>query len=107
MKENNNILVDINDMRIKKKLIEEKYHELIEMIKTYKRMIDDTKNIYDTNSANYFRKIADGYIEQVEIYLNNDFKIYIDKLDDIIKEYSNYQAINDENIKEKGDTYEV
>ena len=77
------LTVDINSIESTTKLMDDRFNELVNMISKYKEMIEDTKNIYDTESATIYRKIALGYIELIERYLNNDFKPYIDKLDEI------------------------
>ncbi len=88
MSADNSVVVDIKNLREKKKIIDEKYNELVEMFIKYQQMIEDTKQVYDTESAKYFRKIVKEYMEIAKIYLNNDFKLYIDKLDDIIEKYN-------------------
>ena len=87
-----NIVLKISSISDTKKLIDENYNELVSMIDKYKGMIDDTKNVYDTESANLYRKIADAYIDLVKKYLNTDFKPFVDKLDEIkdiyLREYN-------------------
>ncbi len=40
MKNGYNVVVSVNDINNKKTLINQKYYELYEMIKTYQKMID-------------------------------------------------------------------
>ena len=86
------IVLRINSISDTKKQIDEKYSELISMIDKYKEMINDTKNVYDTESANLYRTIADAYIDLVKKYLNTDFKPFVDKLDEVkdiyLREYN-------------------
>ena len=51
-------------------------------------MIEDTKNIYDTESAKYFRNVALNYMDIVPIKFDSDFLVYVDSLDDIVSKYS-------------------
>ena len=81
----------MDDLIAKKKLIDEKYYELIDMFKNYDKMLDDTKEIYDTNSAKYFRNVASEYMNLSLVKLDQEFKSYIDKLNDTIKLW--YQKI--------------
>lgn len=88
--------IDIFSIANTKKIMDEKCSELLSMINHYKDVVDNTKNIYDTESATLYRKIAFQYIELVQRYLNNDLKLYIDKLDEVREIYfDKYNAIND------------
>ncbi len=70
------------------------YNELVSMINKYEETVENTKNIYETESGNLYRKIALGYIEFVQNYLNNDLKPYIGRLDEIKSVYiDEYNAI--------------
>ncbi len=97
-----NIFIDINDLTNKRKLLDEKYNELVEMFKNYGKMLDETKEIYDTESANYFRKVSTEFLNLALVKLNTDFKGYIDKLDNTIKSYSEYSNMVKKQV-EKGD----
>ncbi len=83
------IFVDVNNIRTTKKKIDDKYSELNEMFNHYKQMIEDTKNVYNTESATYFRDICAKYMDLNVSYLKNIFKEYVDSLDDICKIYEN------------------
>ena len=97
------VYVDIENIKLKKQQIDEKYNELVEMFKNYQKMIENTKEVYDTESAKYFRTIASEYMKIALIYLNNDFKICADKLNDVIKIYSETnESIN--KMVNKGDS---
>ena len=88
------LTVDIGSIANTKKIIDEKYSELVSMVNKYKDTIENSKNIYDTESASLYRKIAINYIEIVEKYLNNEFKPYVDRLDEIKSIYTDeYNAI--------------
>ena len=88
------LIVDINSIGSTKKIMDGKFTELLAMIDKYKTMIENTKNIYDTESATLYRKVALEYIELVQKYLNNNLKPYIDKLDEIKGVYvDEYNAI--------------
>ena len=90
---NYSVSVDIIDLKDKKKMLDEKYDELVKMFQNYKEMIDETKEIYDTESANYFRKVADEYMNIALSKLETDFKVYLDKLNDTIKSYTEYNNL--------------
>ncbi len=77
-----------------KKIIDGKYNELLSMVNHYKNIIEDTKKVFDTECATLYRKVAIGYIEVVQRYLDNEFKPYVDRLDEIKVIYSDeYNAI--------------
>lgn len=107
MKDNYNLIVNFNDINTRKASAIQKYDELYQMVKTYQKMLDDTKECYDTPSGNHFRLVASRYIEIVLLYLENSFKPYIDKLDTITKAYNDgFYAPTSTNI-ENGDNNEV
>lgn len=88
------LTVDIGSIANTKKVIDEKYDELVSMINKYKETIENSQNIYDTESATLYRKVVLGYIEIVEKYLSGEFKSYIDRLDEIKSIYiDEYNAI--------------
>ena len=88
------VYVDLEDMISKKNLLEEKYNELLEMLKKYQKRIDETENIYNTPSSKYFRNISKEYMDTRITFLNDNFKVLcIDKLDAIIKKYQEYSSI--------------
>lgn len=88
------LTVDITSISNTKKIMDEKFTDLLSMVNHYKDIIENTKNIYDTESATLYRKVALGYIELVQKYLNNELKPYIDKLDEIKNIYiDEYNAI--------------
>ncbi len=76
-------VVNINSIGSTKKIMDGKFLELLSMVNKYKEIVENTKNIYDTESGTLYRMISIGYIELIEEYLNNDLKPFIDKLDDI------------------------
>ncbi len=90
---NYSVSVDIDDLKNKKKMLDDKYNELVKMFQNYKEMIDGTKEIYDTESANYFRKVADEYMNIAITKLETDFKTYIDKLNNTINSYTEYNNL--------------
>lgn len=86
---NTNVVVDIKSIASTKKMMDSDYTMLLDMFNKYKQMIEETKSIYDTESATLYRTVATGYLDLIEKYLNNDFKPYIDKLDEISNIYTN------------------
>lgn len=90
-----NVVIDIKSIESTKKIMDSNYITLLEMFKKYKEMIEETKSIYDTESATLYRTVATGYLDLIEKYLNNDFKPYIDKLDEISGIYtSEFNAVS-------------
>ena len=85
MKEN--IIVDIDSIISTKESMDGYYNELLSMINMFQEIIEDTQNIYYTESATLYRKIAINYIESVRNYINNDFKEFIDRIDEVKKIY--------------------
>ncbi len=84
---NMNVVIDINSIKETKELMESECNQLIEMINKYKEMFSDTKKIFDTESAFIYRELANLYLDYVLNYIKNDFKVYLDSLDDIKKQY--------------------
>lgn len=87
---NYSVSLDMDDLVEKKKLIDVRYYELVEMFKNYQKMLEDTKEVYDTNSANYFRKVANEYMNYAVVKMEKEFKTYVDKLNDTIASYTDY-----------------
>ena len=85
--DNKNVVIDIKSIESTKKILDDNYTALLELISKYKEMVEDTKRIYDTESGTMYRTLAISYLELIERYLNNDFKPYIDRLDEINKSY--------------------
>ena len=85
MKEN--IIADIDSIISTKESMDGYYNELLSMINMFQEIIEDTQNIYYTESATLYRKIAINYIESVRNYINNDFKEFIDRIDEVKKIY--------------------
>lgn len=79
--------VDIESITTTKRLMESEYDELLNEFNNYKTMIEETKNIYDTDSATKYREIGSLYSDIGIKYLNNNMKPYIDSLDDIKQIY--------------------
>ncbi len=99
MTEKYNIVVSVKDIKDKKDLINQKYDELYNMIKRCQKMFDETKECYDTQSSKEFRLIASEYLNVVLLYLERNFKEYIDKLDNVINEYTDFYNGVAANIK--------
>ena len=85
---NINLNVEIETIDTTKKLMEEKYNELLDEFNNYKMMIENSQDIYDTESATIYRDIGMQYIDIGVKYLNNDLKPYIDALDTIKQIYT-------------------
>lgn len=81
------VLFDINNINDTKLKMDNNYNEIISSITKYKEMIEDTVNIYDTESGALYRKVAIAYANIVLRYLNNELKPHIDKLDEIKRIY--------------------
>ena len=101
-----NIVVNSNDIKNRQVLINQKYDELYKMVQNYQKMIDDTEAIIETKSAKQYRLIAHRYLDIVLLYLNNEFKEYINKLDNVINLYSEFYDI-EKNVVGKSDSSEV
>lgn len=97
-----NISIDMNDMKKKRDLLNEKYNELVKMFRNYGKMLEDTKTVYDTDSANYFRSVSTEFLNLSLVKLNSDFKGYLDKLNNTINSYTEYSNLIKEKV-EKGD----
>lgn len=101
-----NIIVDVNDIKTKQALINSKYDELCKMMKIFQKMVDDTISCYDTPSSKEYRLVAHRYLDIASLYLNNDFKEYIDKFDTIVKEYEEFYKETMVSVG-RGDTNEI
>ena len=106
MNNNYNIIVDVNDLKKRQALINTKYDELCKMIKTFQEMVDDTISYYDTPSSKEYRLVSHRYLDIASLYLNNDFKSYIDKFDIIVKEYEDFYKETGVSVG-RGDTNEI
>jgi len=84
---NKNVVIDIKSITETKQLMDSECDKLVGLLNKYKTMFEETKNIYDTESATLYRTIATKYIDYVLDYVNNTFKPYLGNLDDIKKTY--------------------
>ena len=50
-------------------------------------MFEETKAIYNTESATVYRKIAVSYLDYVERYINENIRVCVNQLNDIEKLY--------------------
>ena len=87
--DNKNIVIDINSIATTKLLMDSECDKLVALLNKYKGMFEETKTIYDTESATLYRTIATKYIDYMIEYINNNFKVYVNSLDDIKKTYVN------------------
>lgn len=84
MKMNNkDIVIDVNSITKTNQLMNSECDKLIDQLNKYREMFDETKAIYDTESATLYRTIANKYIDYMIEYINNNFKAYVNKLNDI------------------------
>ncbi len=81
--------VDINSIDVTKNIMDKKYLELLDRFNNYKNMLEDTENIYDTETATLYRELGNLYLEMGIKYLNNNLKPCIDALDTIKASYVN------------------
>lgn len=93
------IKVHVDSIKSTRNNINADYNELLSMIRKYQEMIEDTKKVYDTDSATLYRKITIEYAKYVEYYLRNDFKEYVDKLAKIEEIYLNENALLESRIQ--------
>jgi hypothetical protein len=105
MQNNYDLIFDINDIKNKKALADKKYDELYKNVESFKKMIEETKEYYDTPSSKEFRIVSEHYIDIVTTYLNNVFKPYIDKLNNVINSYN--ELYNETNTSLGGGNSEV
>lgn len=92
----NKLNIDINSIDKTKKNMINKCNELIEMFNNYKKIVDDSKKIYDTDSGNLYRTIVEQYTNLIISFINNDFIPYVNSLDEIENIYREaYKAISD------------
>lgn len=78
---------DLDNMEdiTKKMLIQ--CEEIVSTIENARQIITDSKKVFDTPSATYFRKIVDDYIEQQKLFINNDIIPSTELLSNIIDLY--------------------
>ncbi len=106
MQGNFDINVSISDISKRKDIINKHTDDLCSMIKKYQNMINETKEYYDTPSSNIFRLIASRYIDVVLLYINNDFKEYVNKLDVVTSSYGDFLK-NTKRTVEVSDNHEI
>ena len=102
MLENYDLVFDVNNIKDKKVIADQKYNDLYKNVETFKKMIEDTKEFYDTPSSKEFRVVAEHYIDIVEAYLNGVFKPYIDKLNNIVNSYNELYNETNTSVGEGG-----
>lgn len=84
---NKNIVIDVNSITKTNQLMNSECDKLIALLNKYRGMFEETKAIYDTESATLYRTIADKYIDYMIEYINKNFRVYVNKLNDINKIY--------------------
>lgn len=75
------IIANIESINKTKKMMDDYYNDLINILNKCQNLIEDSVAIYDTESATLFRKVGLSYIELMRKYINDDLKVYIDKLE--------------------------
>ncbi len=100
------LFFDINDIKSKKTLADQKFDELSKSVVEFKKMIEETKMIYDTPSSKKYYVVAEHYLDIVISYLDNILKPYINKLDNIINSYNELYHLTSTYVG-KGDSDEV
>lgn len=81
------IMANVNSIDSTKRKMDVKIDELMSLLNKYQEIIEESKLIYDTESATLFRRIANSYVEIMKQYLNNECKPYINKLDEVKNKY--------------------
>ncbi len=81
------VKVNIESLVSTKKLIDASFSDLLSLLKRYKKMVDNTKKIYNTETGELYRKYTNAFLDCFEKYLNKYFKSHVDELNFIIKEY--------------------
>ncbi|MBQ9853875.1 MAG: hypothetical protein IJO57_02450 [Bacilli bacterium] len=60
-----------------------KIDEILQMLNTTDDRINETKKVFDTPAAEYFRKRVNDYIEEKKLYIKNDLIPSIEVLNSI------------------------
>lgn len=80
---NKNIVIDVNSIDKTNQLMNSECDKMIALLNKYRGMFEETKAIYDTESATLYRTIADKYLDYMIEYINKNFKVYVNNLNDI------------------------
>lgn len=84
---NKNIYVNFQSMIEVKQKMDDGCNELISILNHCKQLFDETKRIYDTESGDMYRQAAIDYLKTIEEYINDNYRAYINYLDNIRKLY--------------------
>lgn len=84
---NKNLFVSTNSLSNTKSTMDSDCNDLLGMIGEYRKMFDETKIFYDTDSATSYRRLVNRYLDMVEKYIKDDFMPYVDNIDTIRKIY--------------------
>ena len=78
---------DIENLINARKEMERLMDELSGSMKKCYQKLEETKEVFDTPTAKYFREEGDSYLQKQQSYLEGDVKDLLKRMDEIIKTY--------------------
>jgi len=74
------VRVETDNMKTVMKEMASKIDELDEMLKKTRIKVEESKRVFDTPTATYFRQKVYDYIDQQKLFITNDMRPLIDVL---------------------------
>ena len=100
------VRVETENMKTVMKEMASKIDEIDEMLKKTRIKVEESKQIFDTPTATYFRQKVFDYIDQQKLFITNDIRPLIEVLGTIANTYE--EDFQDEvgiiNINKKNST---
>lgn len=81
------VSVETENMKTVMKEMASKLDEIEEMLKNTRIKVEESKRIFDTPTATYFRKKVYDYIDEQKLFITNDIRPLIEVLGTIANTY--------------------
>lgn len=81
------VRVETENMKTVMKEMSSKIDEIEEMLKNTRVKVEESKKIFDTPTATYFRQKVFDYIDEQKLFMNNDVRPLVEVLGTIANTY--------------------
>lgn len=81
------VRVETENMKTVMKEMSSKIDEIEEMLKNTREKVEESKKIFDTPTATYFRQKVFDYIDEQKLFMNNDVRPLVEVLGTIANTY--------------------
>ncbi len=81
------VIAETENMKAVMKEMSSKLDEIDEMLKKTKIKVEESKEVFDTPTATYFRQKVYDYIDGQKLYINNDIRPFVEVLNTLANVY--------------------